>query len=122
MTWIVRLLVNAAALFIAAWIVPGIRHDGSLVGLLLVALIFGIVNSLLRPLLTILTCPLILLTLGLFSLVINAVLLRLTGWLSEQWGLGFQVDGFWPAFLGGLIVSLVSVLLSLTADKERNRA
>jgi putative membrane protein len=87
-----------------------------------VALIFGIVNSLLRPLLTILTCPLILLTLGLFSLVINAVLLRLTGWLSEQWGLGFQVDGFWPAFLGGLIVSLVSVLLSLTADKERNRA
>lgn len=119
MTWIVRLLVNAAALFVAAWIVPGIRHDGSLVSLLLVALIFGIVNSLLRPLITLLTCPLILLTLGLFSLVINAVMLMLTGWFSEQWGLGFHVDGFWPAFLGGLIVGLVSVVLSLVVHEDK---
>ena len=119
MTFLVRLLVNAAALFVAAWIVPGIRHDGSMLNLLVVALIFGVVNSLLRPLLTILTCPLILLTLGLFSLVINAVLLMLTGWFSEQWGLGFQVDGFWPALVGGLIVGLVGVMLSAMMDKER---
>lgn len=119
MTWIVRLLVNAAALFVAAWIVPGIRHDGSLLSLLVVALVFGIVNSLLRPLLTLLTCPLILLTLGLFTLVINALMLMVTGWLSGQLGLGFHVDGFWAAFVGGLIVGLVSVVLSLVVHEDK---
>lgn len=119
MTWIVRLLVNAAALFVAAWIVPGIRHDGSLLSLLVVALVFGIVNSLLRPLITLLTCPLILLTLGLFTLVINALMLMVTGWLSGQLGLGFHVDGFWAAFVGGLIVGLVSVVLSLVVHEDK---
>ena len=61
---------------------------------------FGLVNSLVRPLLTVLTCPLIVITLGLFTLVINAVMLMLTGWLSESWDLGFSVTGFWPAFWG----------------------
>lgn len=119
MTWIVRLLVNAAALFVAAWIVPGIRHDGSLLSLLVVALVFGIVNSLLRPLITLLTCPLILLTLGLFTLVINALMLMVTGLLSGQLGLGFHVDGFWAAFVGGLIVGLVSVVLSLVVHEDK---
>ncbi|HEU4800672.1 MAG TPA: phage holin family protein [Gemmatimonadales bacterium] len=118
MTFLVRLLVNTAALFVAAWLVPGIRHDGSLLNLLIVALLFGLVNSLLRPLLTLLTCPLILLTLGLFSLVINALMLMVTGWLSGQLGLGFHVDGFWAAFVGGLIVGLVSVALSLVVHDE----
>lgn len=119
MTFLVRLLVNAAALFVAAWLVPGIRHDGSLLNLLLVALLFGLVNSFLRPLLKLLTCPLILLTLGLFTLVINALMLMVTSWLSRQFGLGFHVDGFWAAFVGGLIVGLVSLVLSLVIHEDR---
>jgi putative membrane protein len=106
-------ILNAAALWVAAAIVPGLEFHGGLGRLLLVAAVFGIVNSLLRPLLAILTCPLILLTLGLFMLVINALMLMITGWLSESWNLGFTVSGFWAAFFGGLVVGLVSMLLSL---------
>jgi putative membrane protein len=106
-------ILNAAALWVAAAIVPGLEFHGGLGRLLLVAAVFGIVNSLLRPLLTILTCPLILLTLGLFMLVINALMLMITGWLSESWNLGFTVSGFWAAFFGGLVVGLVSMVLSV---------
>jgi putative membrane protein len=105
--------MNAAALWVAAWLLPGLDFRGTVVQLLLVAAVFGIVNSLVRPILTILTCPLILITLGLFTLVINAVMLLLTGALSESWGLGFTVSGFWAAFWGGLVVGLVSVVISL---------
>jgi len=84
-----------------------------------VAAVFGIINSTLRPLLTILTCPLIVVTLGLFTLVINALMILATGRLSESWNLGFTVSGFWPAFFGGLVVGLVSMVLSLgTGTKE----
>lgn len=86
---------------------------------MIVAALFGLVNSLLRPILTVLTCPLVLFTLGLFTLVINAVLLLFTGWLSDQWGLGFRVAGFWPAFWGGLLIGLVSVILSLLVGERR---
>jgi putative membrane protein len=106
-------LMNAAALWAAAWLVPGLDFRGTVVELLLVAAVFGIVNSLVRPILTILTCPLIVITLGLFTLVINALMLLLTGALSERWGLGFTVSGFWAAFWGGLVVGLVSVVISL---------
>jgi putative membrane protein len=112
-------ILNAAALWAAAAIVPGLEFHGGLGRLLLVAAVFGIVNSLLRPLLAILTCPLILLTLGLFMLVINALMLLLTGWLSESWNLGFMVSGFWAAFFGGIVVGLVSFILSaVLAPKE----
>jgi len=106
-------LLNAAALWVAAWLLPGLDFQGTLLQLLMVAAVFGIVNSLLRPILTVLTCPLIVVTLGLFTLVINALMLLLTGWLSTRWDLGFTVTGFWAAFLGGLVVGLVSVVLSL---------
>jgi putative membrane protein len=106
-------LLNAAALWAAAWLLPGLDFQGTLVQLLLVAAVFGVVNSLLRPILTVLTCPLIVITLGLFTLVINALMLLLTGWLSSRWDLGFSVSGFWAAFFGGLVVGLVSVILSL---------
>jgi len=106
-------VLNAAALWAAAAIVPGLEFNGGLGRLLLVAAVFGIVNSILRPLLTILTCPLIIITLGLFTLVINALMLLVTGWLSESWNLGFTVMGFWAAFWGGLVVGLVSMVLSL---------
>jgi putative membrane protein len=104
---------NAVALWVAAYFLRGLDFTGDLPQLLLVAAVFGIVNSLLRPLLTVLTCPLIVVTLGLFTLVINAVLLLVTGWLSERWDLGFSVAGFWPAFWGGLVVGLVSLVLSM---------
>jgi putative membrane protein len=106
-------LMNAAALWVAAWLVPGLDFRGTVVELLVVAAVFGVVNSLVRPVLTILTCPLIVITLGLFTLVINALMLLLTGALSERWGLGFSVSGFWAAFWGGLVVGLVSVVISM---------
>jgi putative membrane protein len=106
-------LLNAAALWIAAWLLPGLEFHGSALDLLLVAAVFGVVNSLLRPILTVLTCPLIVLTLGLFTLVINALMLMVTGWISTRWDLGFAVSGFWAAFFGGLVVGLVSLLLTL---------
>ena len=110
-------LLNAAALWIAAWLLPGLDFRGSALDLLLVAAVFGVVNSLLRPILTVLTCPLIVLTLGLFTLVINALMLLVTGWLSARWDLGFTVSGFWAALLGGLVVGLVSLLLTLALPK-----
>jgi len=110
-------VLNAAALWVAAWLLPGLDFRGSALDLLLVAAVFGVVNSLLRPILTVLTCPLIVLTLGLFTLVINALMLLVTGWLSARWDLGFTVSGFWAAFLGGLVVGLVSLVLTLALPK-----
>ena len=114
-------VLNAAALWAAAAIVPGLEFNGGLGRLLLVAAVFGIVNSTLRPLLTILTCPLIVITLGLFTLVINALMLLVTGWLSESWNLGFTVTGFWAAFWGGLVVGLVSMGLLLLLPERPSR-
>ena len=104
---------NAAALWVAAYFITGLDFNGNLLELILVAAVFGLVNSLLRPLLTVLTCPLIVLTLGIFTLVINALMLMVTGWLSLRWGLGFTAAGFWPAFWGGLVIGIVSLMLSL---------
>jgi putative membrane protein len=114
-------ILNAAALWIAAALIPGLDFNGGPGRLLLVAAVFGIVNSILRPLLTILTCPLIILTLGLFTLVINAFMLWVTGWFSESWNLGFTVSGFWAAFFGGLVVGLVSMLLSVALAPKESR-
>jgi putative membrane protein len=112
-------LLNAAALWAAAWLLPGLGFSGTLVDLLLVAAVFGIVNSLLKPILTVLTCPLIVVTLGLFTLVINALMLMVTGWLSTRWDLGFTVSGFWAAFWGGLVVGLVSLVLSMALPEPK---
>ncbi|MGH7531906.1 MAG: phage holin family protein [Gemmatimonadales bacterium] len=109
-----RWVVTTGALFVAVSIVPGLHFDasgGGIIRLFLVAAVFGAVNAVLKPLLSVLTCPLIILTLGLFALVVNALLLELTAWLSTHWGLGFSVSGFWPAFWGGLVVSVSSTLL-----------
>ncbi len=113
-------MFNAAALWVAAYFLTGLDFDGTIVQLLLVAAVFGVVNSLLRPLLTVLTCPLIVLTLGIFTLVINALMLMVTGWLSARWELGFTVGGFWPAFWGGLVIGLVSLTLSLIFSPQEN--
>ena len=118
-----RWVVTTAALFLAVSVVPGLHFDtasGGFIRLFLVAAIFGVVNAVLKPLLSLLTCPLILLTLGLFALVVNAVLLEVTAWLSGRWGLGFSVEGFWPAFWGGLVIGIASTLL-LAVVRPRHR-
>ena len=113
MRLLLRWLVSAAAVAAAAYLVPGIRLEGGFTNLLIVALVVGLVNALVRPILRMLACGLIVLTLGLFLLVINAVLLLLAAWLSQQAGVGFYVDGFVPAFLGSIVISLVSFVLSM---------
>ncbi len=113
MRFVLRLLVNAAALWAATEIVRGVTYRGDFAYLLLVALVFGVMNALVRPILKLLTCPLLILTLGLFTFVINALVLWLTSALAGRLGLGFHVSGFWPAFWGALVVSIVSVLLSV---------
>ena len=124
MPFLVRLLVNAAALWVATLVVPGVAYDGGALPLLGVALVFGVINAFLRPVAKILTFPLIIVTLGIFSLVINGLMLWLTSSLSSGLGLGFHVSGFWAAFWGGVVVSLVSLLLSMfvTGPTRNDRA
>jgi putative membrane protein len=122
---VIRWLINFLALFAAAWLVPGITVDGGggWTVFAIMAIILGLVNAVLRPLLKLLTCPLILLTLGLFTLVINGFTLWLSSWVAVNWfDVGFYVRGFWAAFLGGLVVSVVSVILSaILIDKDEKR-
>ncbi len=113
MGFLIRLLVNAAALWVATRLVPGVTYGGGTLPFLGVALVFGVVNATIRPVAKVLTLPLIIVTLGIFALVVNGLMLWLTSSLSESLGLGFAVTGFWPAFWGGLVVSLVSTILSM---------
>ena len=113
MPFLVRLLVNAAALWVATRLVGGVTYTGAWLPFLGVALVFGFVNAFIRPVAKILTFPLIILTLGIFSLVVNGLMLWLTSALSGALGLGFSVHGFWAAFWGALVVSLVSTVLSM---------
>ena len=114
MPFLIRLLINAAALWVATRLVPGVSYTGAgWVPFMGVALVFGVVNAFIKPLATILSLPLIVVTLGVFTFVVNALMLRLTSALSTTLGLGFHVGGFWAAFWGALVVSLVSTLLSI---------
>jgi putative membrane protein len=110
-----RWLINTIAVLVAANVIPGIAHDTT-AALLVASLLLGVLNALLRPLLLLLSLPLVVFTLGLFTLVINALLLMLVGQLVKS----FHVETFWAAFWGGLIVSLVSlVLTTLTGTGEK---
>jgi putative membrane protein len=111
--FVVRLLVNAAALWVATRIVDGVSFDGDWISFFGVALVFGVINAFIRPLAKILTFPLIILTFGIFALVINGLMLLLTSRLSDALGFGFHVAGFGPAFWGALVVSIVSTILSM---------
>jgi len=113
MPFLFRLLVNAAALWVATRLVPGVSFDGGTMPFLGVALVFGVVNAFVRPLMQILAFPLILVTLGFFLLVVNGLMLWLTSSLSASLGLGFHVAGFWAAFWGAIVVSVTSLLLSM---------
>ncbi len=116
--FILRWAINAAAIFLAIHYVPGIHLQSGWISVIWLALIFGLVNAFLRPLLKVLTCPLILLTLGLFTLLINTFLFWLTGQIGGVLGIGITMDSFWAAFLGGLVVTVVSVVLSLILKDE----
>ena len=117
-----RLVINAAALWAATRLVPGISFDGDWRLLFVVALVFGVLNVSVRPILMLLTLPFLIVTLGLFTFVLNGLMLWLTSAISDALGLGFHVDGFWAAFLGALVVSVVSFLLSLfVASGARDR-
>lgn len=118
MTFLIRLVINAIALWLATRLVDGISFDGEVAFLLVVALIFGVVNAIVKPVLIVLTFPFLIVTLGLFLLVLNGVMLWITGAISDAADLGFHVSGFSAAFLGGLVVSVVSFALSLFIGKD----
>ncbi|GHH95194.1 phage holin family protein [Streptomyces capillispiralis] len=118
MNFLVKTIANAGALAVAVWLLDKITLTGDSTGkkigtLVLVALIFGLVNVLVKPLVKLLSLPLLILTLGLFTLVVNALMLLLTSWLADQVDLSFHVEGFWTAVLGGLIISVVSWALNV---------
>jgi putative membrane protein len=119
---IIRWFINAVAVWMAANIVPGILlTDESPVAIIVIALILGLLNATLSPLLKFLTCPFILLTLGLGALLINTLVFWLAGEIGQSLGYGFTVDGFWSAFLGALVVSVVSVVLGVFLREEPDR-
>lgn len=121
-SFLIRWMINTIAISAAVQLVPGLHFTDGPLQLLAVALVFGAVNAFLRPVLTVLSCPLVLLTLGLFTLVINALMLLFTARLAGALHLGFRVDGFWPAFWGGLVVGMVSLALTLLVrDNEPAR-
>ena len=120
MPFLIRLLVNAAALWVATRAVTGVTYSGALLPFIGVALVFGAVNAIIRPILKLLTFPFYIFTFGLFALVVNGLMLWLTSSISQGLGLGFRVSGFWAAFFGALVVSLVSTILSmLMADSRK---
>jgi putative membrane protein len=118
MTLLIRLLANAAALAVATFLLSGISLtattlEGKILTFLVVGAVFGVLNAIIKPIFQLVTIPLVLLTLGLFLIVINACMLLLTSWLAGLFGLGWSVDGFWTAVLGAIIVSIVSFLLNV---------
>ena len=111
---VMRWIIIVLALLAAAWLVPGIHVGGDAWATYAVmAAALGVVNALVKPLLKLLTCPLIILTLGLFTLVINALMLLLAARIAQSFGIDFSIAGFWPALWGGLIVGVVTTLLSV---------
>lgn len=115
---IIRLAVNAVALWVATLLISGVEiENGStqeqVITLIVVAAIFAAVNVVVRPVVKLLSMPLYILTLGLFTFVVNALMLWLTSWIAGQIDVAFHVDGFWSAVLGGLVISFVSWLLNL---------
>lgn len=121
MSLIVRLLVNAAALWAAVQLVPGLSYAGPWYGLLVVALVFGLINTLVRPIVKFFTLPFLFVTLGLFIFVINALMLWLTSWIAQGFGYSFRVSGFVAAFTGALVVSFVSFVLSWFVKEEKDK-
>ncbi|MEU5718362.1 phage holin family protein [Streptomyces sp. NPDC020403] len=121
--FVVKTIANAGALAVAIWLLQDVTLTGDDTGrkiftLIVVALLFGLVNFVVKPVVKLLTLPLFILTLGLITLVVNALMLMLTSWLAGVLDLNFHVDGFWTAVLGGLIISVVSWALNVVLPDE----
>jgi putative membrane protein len=124
MKFITRFVITALAVAAAAWLVPGIRIEGTAGwwAVSVMALVLGLLNAVLRPLLTFLSCGFIILTLGLFMLVVNGLTFWAGSWVAVNWfNVGFYVDGLWPAVLGSIVVSIVSFLLSIFLPDEKKQ-
>ena len=125
MRLILRLVINAVDLMVAAWLLTGISVAGgstsrNALTLIVVAAVFGIVNAIVKPVVTFVSMPFVILTLGLLLLVINGLMLLLTSWISGKIGVSFHVDGFWTAVLGALILSVVSSVLNRVLPTRRD--
>ena len=121
MSFLLRLIVNAAGLYVATRLVDGVRFEGDWLTLVGVALVFGVVNAIIKPVTKFFTFPLIILTFGLFLLVINGLMLVLTSRVSGWFDLGFTVSGFRAAFLGALVVSVINALAGLVIGDSKKR-
>jgi putative membrane protein len=126
-TFVIRTLVNAVALWLAALVIPGIElgegSDGvqNLKAVLLVALVFGVVNAVVKPIAKFFSFPLIILTLGLFTFIVNALMLQLTSWLADGLGLAFRIeDFFWSAVLGAVVVTIVASILNVVVPDDKD--
>jgi len=125
MGFILRLLANMAALAVATWMFSGISLTGDdttskVITMLVVALIFGFFNAIIKPIFAIVTIPILVLTLGLFLIVINACMLLLTSWIAGLFGVGWHVDGFWTAVGGAIVVSIVSFIANAILGGKRH--
>jgi putative membrane protein len=119
MNLLVRIILNAVALYAAVLVVPGISSSNdSIASYLWLALIFGLVNALVKPFMKFISCGLIALTLGLFMVIINTLMFLLTNQIGNWFGVGLEIDGFWAAFFGGLVVSVVSFILGNIFDDD----
>ncbi|GGV40309.1 phage holin family protein [Streptomyces spectabilis] len=123
--FVVKTIANAVALAVAVWLLDKITLTGDSTGekaltLIVVALLFGLVNFLVKPVVQVLTFPLFILTLGLITLVVNALMLLLTSWLADKLDVSFHVEGFWTAVFGGLIISIVSWALNVALPDHKD--
>jgi len=119
---LIRWIISAVSILATTWLIPGINIDGNgIIVAFAVALVLGLVNAIIRPILILLSCGCIVATLGLFMFVVNAATLMLASQISQWFGLGFYVDGFWPALFGSIVISIITWLLSifLIGDDER---
>lgn len=127
MSFLLRVIINAAAIWLATVMLSGLEVIGgedtatTVIVFLVLALVFGLVNAIVKPVVKLLSLPLYILTLGLFTLVVNALMLMLTAWLSEQTDYGLRIDNFGTAVLGALIISIASFLLSVVIPGARDK-
>ncbi|HSW63650.1 MAG TPA: phage holin family protein [Dissulfurispiraceae bacterium] len=117
--FILHIMINALAIAAAVRLVNGIEFTGEWWKIIIVGLVFGVINTLIKPVVTFFSLPLIVLTLGIFTIVVNALMLMLTAYLSNPLDLGFSIAGFWPACWGAIIVSIISILLSWISGAKR---
>jgi len=117
-SFLIRLLINAVALYVTIQFIPGIYFSGGIDTLLILAFIFGLVNAIIKPLFSFLTCGFYVITLGLFTFIANAAMLWLTGSIAQMVGIDFSIENFWAAIIGALVISIVSFVLSLFLDRK----